>query len=126
MIGGAIIAAAAIAIGLWFAAKDGIRQARHAEEYDRSGWIYFIGGKNGPIKIGMSKDEPVRRRLPELRAMSSDTVSVIWTFHTPDRYKAEKLWHDSLSQYRHHGEWYERDAVMTQIYRVRYAMGHVA
>lgn len=89
------------------------------EGQDRSGWIYFVGADDTPIKVGMTSHEPTKQRLPELQTMSPKPLSIIWAFWTEDRFVAEEVWHKALDPWRLHGEWFDRDATLATIARVR-------
>jgi hypothetical protein len=82
-------------------------------EQDRSGWLYFIAAAAGPVKVGMSSHEPTAQRLPELQTMSPIPLKLLFKMYVHDRWEAEQRAHDALSEYRTHGEWFERDAALS-------------
>lgn len=78
----------------------------------KDGWIYFIAGEDGPVKVGMSAYEPTRQRLPELSTMSPVPLRVVFKAQVPDRFEVERALHAELAPYREHGEWFDRDAAL--------------
>jgi len=80
----------------------------------KAGWLYFIGGSqpDSPIKIGMSKNDPTAGRMPELQTLSPFPLKVMYKVEVADRYQAERDVHQHLEEFRLHGEWFERDAVL--------------
>lgn len=91
---------------------------RWPEGDDGSGWVYFLSPPaetEGPIKVGSTSRDPVQDRMPEIRTMSPYPLKIIWKFHTPDRFKSERLVHEELAAFRQHGEWFDRDATLALI-----------
>lgn len=72
------------------------------------GWVYWIGGDTGPIKIGWSKDP--EKRLKQFQPGSPVELRVI--HRVAGTYNDERRWHNELSNERLHGEWFERGAAM--------------
>lgn len=82
-----------------------------------AGWVYFIASnqEDAPIKIGLTQRDPLKERMPELETMSPFPLHVIHIIRTKNCYQLEREIHDELKQYREHGEWFDRDAVMMYI-----------
>jgi len=72
------------------------------------GWVYWIGGDTGPIKIGWSK-EP-EKRLKQFQPGSPIELKVI--HRVAGTYNDERRLHNELSNERLHGEWFERGAAL--------------
>ena len=72
------------------------------------GWVYWIGGDTGPIKIGWSKDP--EKRLKQFQPGSPVELRVI--HRVAGTYNDERRWHNELSNERLHGEWFERGAAL--------------
>jgi hypothetical protein len=82
----------------------------------RAGWVYFIGnGPDTPIKVGMTRTDPSKSRLTELRTMSPVPLRIYYTFFAKDRFAAEAKVHEHLADYRVRGEWFDRDATLALI-----------
>lgn len=94
-------------------AASNIRAQGHAP--DDAGWLYFIGGKGTPIKIGLSKHDPAGERIADLKTMSPFPLRVIYKLEVQDRYAAERMAHEHLAPFRQHGEWFDRDATLAFI-----------
>lgn len=82
-----------------------------------AGWVYFIASDQdeAPIKIGMTQRDPRRGRLPELETMSPYPLRLIHALRTSNAARSEREIHEALKDYRLHGEWFDRDAVMMYI-----------
>lgn len=72
------------------------------------GWVYWIGGNTGPIKIGWSKDP--EKRLKQFQPGSPIELKVI--HRVAGTYNDERRLHNELSNERLHGEWFERGAAL--------------
>ena len=72
------------------------------------GWVYWIGGDTGPIKIGWSKDP--EKRLKQFQPGSPVELRVI--YRVAGTYNDERRWHNELSNERLHGEWFKRGAAL--------------
>ena len=72
------------------------------------GWVYWIGGDTGPIKIGWSKDP--QKRVRELQTGSPIALTVV--HQVAGTTADERRWHKKLSDHRLHGEWFMRDAAL--------------
>lgn len=68
------------------------------------GYVYFIGARRGPVKIGYTTD-PVRR-LIKLQAGSPQWL-VIHAMHAGTK-EDERAYHTQFTKERLHGEWFER------------------
>ena len=94
----------------WPHVTEDYTRERHIErmhqyaELDGRGQCYFIGGEVGPIKIGYSID--VKSRLRALQASSPVTLSVLAIRSGGET--RERAYHDQFSEWRLHGEWFER------------------
>lgn len=80
-----------------------------------AGWVYFIGGSQGPIKVGFTRKEPTAERLPELQTLSPYPLRVMHSFRAVNARMAEAEIHDQLARYREHGEWFDREAALSYI-----------
>lgn len=120
MIVGVVLGVLALLVGVGFAVRE-VAQHEQLQEHedDKSGWVYFVGGKETPIKIGMSQYEPSQQRLPELKTMSPEPLTILFKFFTNDRFNAEKVLHDQLAEHRLHGEWFDRDVCLYYIDHLR-------
>jgi len=76
------------------------KPTRHIE----AGYIYFLQGENGLVKIGRSKD--YKRRLENLRTMSPVNIKLLFTIKTDDMAKLEKDLHNRFQEKRVKGEWF--------------------
>jgi Meiotically up-regulated gene 113 len=120
MTGFYVAVAALVLVALWGFASGAVKavQARDRRPGHRPGWLYFVTAPaqdNAPVKIGITERDPSHDRLPELRTMSPFPLKVIAKFPVTDRYIAEASVHEELSDYRLHGEWFDRDAALMYI-----------
>jgi hypothetical protein len=80
-------------------------------------WCYFIGGDDGPVKIG--KADSVEGRIKELQIGSPVRLRILG-FRDGGRYR-EKAYHLQFRKSRLHGEWFERtpalEAEIERLYR---------
>lgn len=84
------------------------------------GFIYFVGGRRGPIKIGYSTD--VRKRLAKLRVGSSQRLSLM--AKAPGTMEEERRMHRQFSHLRIRGEWFRRDPeIIAEIARIKQTNG---
>lgn len=98
-------------IGLVIGAASGIAKHNAARGgAGRGGWVYFTSAKEGPVKIGTSKDEP--RMSQGVQEMSPFPLRILWKLHVKDRKSTEGFLHDHLAEWRLHGDWYDRDAAL--------------
>lgn len=67
--------------------------------------VYFVGGKEGPVKIGFTQ-QPIKERLKCIQNGSPVKLFVLATQAAP-RAK-ERLYHKQFAAFRLHGEWFER------------------
>ena len=114
---------------LGFGVRLGLETARYratTRAAPQGGWIYFLSAVDGaeddppsPIKIGMTRRDPATARLPEIEAMSPQSLEVIYSFYASDPIRVEYAIHKELWQYRHHGEWFDRDAVMMYLDHIK-------
>lgn len=65
---------------------------------------YFIGGEDGPVKIGFTDNLP--KRLKALQSHSPVPLQVLAV--TGGGIFAEMEYHERFAQHRLHGEWFER------------------
>ena len=78
------------------------------------GWLYFIGGSRGAIKVGITKGLPMDR----LRALQTGNPTKLHLLHAEqvtDPAEAEGIAHTALTDYHVGGEWYEREATLAFI-----------
>lgn len=80
------------------------RSPRRLTSASRKDEVYFIGGDEGPIKIGYSTW--VARRLEEFQAVSPVPMRVL--ARMPGKRAAEAEFHRRFDAGRLHGEWFER------------------
>lgn len=66
--------------------------------------VYFIGPKDGPIKIGMASRLDFRIR--DLRLMNAYPLEVWATVEAPA--SVEREYHRKFAEHRIHGEWFKR------------------
>lgn len=71
-----------------------------------AGFVYFIGGKRGFIKVGWAKD--VEKRLKALQTGSPTPLRILVA--VPGSCQLERDYHDRFRSSRRHGEWFERSA----------------
>jgi hypothetical protein len=77
------------------------------EDLDRfpgEGRCYFIGGEDGPIKIGSSRSP--MRRLREIRRDFIEPMKLLAT--TNGGQERERYYHTLFAAHRVEGEWFER------------------
>lgn len=78
-------------------------------ESRKSGYVYFIGGKSGDVKIGYSKNPWAR--VTDIRSESGrKNIEVLATVRTSSR--SEVAVHDLLAAFRKEYEWFERVGVI--------------
>lgn len=65
---------------------------------------YFIGGADGPVKIGMTVN--VGDRLKAIQACSPIILSILAV--APGGLERESAYHRQFMDHRLHGEWFER------------------
>lgn len=121
MIVGVTVLALAVLIGLIIGHHE-VQEHKQAERNARFGWIYFLGGEEGPIKVGMSQYEPTEQRLPELRTMSPVPLQIFYKAPVDDRFRVERALHSELAPYRQHGEWFDRDVALAWADHLKGAM----
>jgi len=103
------------------AVKDSGREAAHAaheaafaehsvirwdelEKHELGRTVYFVGAKDGPIKIGVANNAV--NRLKSLQAASPATLSIL--AQTVGGQPREREYHRQFAAHRLHGEWFER------------------
>lgn len=67
--------------------------------------VYFVGGKEGPIKIGWTQ-QPIKERLKCIQNGSPVKLYVLATVNCTRI--NEKRYHKRFAAHRLHGEWFER------------------
>jgi hypothetical protein len=82
------------------------------------GVVYFIEhGKTGPIKIGFTADRDPMPRLRQLQTGSPENLQVLGTV---EAYASiERKLHTLLAPHIIRGEWFERDAAISVLNRLR-------
>jgi hypothetical protein len=82
------------------------------------GVVYFIGhGKAGPIKIGFTAD---RDPMPRLRQLQTGSPECLQVLGTVEAYASiERKIHTLLAPHMIRGEWFERDAAISVLNRLR-------
>jgi hypothetical protein len=68
------------------------------------GVVYFIGGNDGPVKIGFTNH--LEHRLATLRCSSPVPLGVLATVEGPP--ELERDYHRRFAAHRLHGEWFAR------------------
>ncbi|WP_066781902.1 GIY-YIG nuclease family protein [Sphingomonas sp. CCH5-D11] len=93
------------------------------EQEDDCTICYFIGGDDGPVKIGFSAKP--ESRLRDLQVGSPYPLKVLATIGSGARMEA--LYHREFASSRLHGEWFERTpALLAEITRLNTIAGEVA
>ena len=74
---------------------------------DGIGYIYFICGSNGLIKIG--KADNLSERMATLSYMSPVPIELLYSIEVPIEkvYETESFFHRMFAAKRHHGEWFK-------------------
>jgi hypothetical protein len=81
-----------------------------------NGWVYFIGGESGLVKIGWS-GRP-KERLASLKTASPVRLAILAQVRGP--YAMETEYHRRFASHRRHGEWFERHPdILTEIERLQ-------
>jgi hypothetical protein len=79
------------------------------------GHVYFVGGEEGPIKIGFSAN--LHARIRALKNSSSAPIRLLAA--TPGGRDLERDYHDRFAADRQHGEWFVRTpAIIAEIERL--------
>lgn len=91
----------------WEAATSpcGWRRFRPAQPNER---VYFVGTKDGPVKIGLTNDPATR--LQHLQTSSPDELLLLAV--VPAGRSLERAYHSCFAGYRIRGEWFERNELM--------------
>lgn len=71
---------------------------------DVAGFVYFVGGQDGPVKIGFAVDPS--SRLTALQCGNPVPLSILATIEAPAR--LERTYHKQFAKHRLHGEWFTR------------------
>lgn len=89
----------------FWVAQEAMWNAADAEQdaAPKQGCVYFVGPKNGPIKIGYSTD--VQRRLARLQSHSPVRLAVLAVL-VGGTVEVERGYHARFSRHRLHGEWF--------------------
>lgn len=78
--------------------------------------VYFVGGDEGPIKIGFTQ-QPIKERLKSIQNGSPIKLRVLATM--PGVRKKEAWYHRLYAAHRLHGEWFERHPdILAEIERI--------
>jgi len=78
---------------------------RYLQERRRQVLYVIQRGKDGPIKVGITRD--VRRRMGELQVGSAEPLRVIAVYNMR---QVERALHLELDEFRMAGEWFEETA----------------
>jgi hypothetical protein len=73
--------------------------------------MYFLGGEQGPIKIGWTKGDP-ETRLRALQTGNPTLLSILGTIECSQQ--VETLTHVRLNHCRLRGEWFDRQAALDE------------
>jgi hypothetical protein len=76
---------------------------------DQEQFVYFVGGENGPIKIGVT-NRP-QHRLRQMQCGSPTELKLLAV--TDGGKRAEYLYHLRFRAHRLHGEWFNRAPEIT-------------
>jgi hypothetical protein len=89
------------------------------ERFRRCSVVYFIGGEDGPIKIGFTTELP--SRLRSLQNSSPVPIRLLAAVHGDRALEAE--YHRRFAAHRLHGEWFERASVIIdELVEIRWAV----
>jgi hypothetical protein len=69
------------------------------------GWIYFLRGPGGLVKIGKTKREPTQR-IAEYSPLLPFTTELILSIPVTDLNQCERLFHSIHTANRVRGEWF--------------------
>lgn len=78
---------------------------------DYKGYVYFIGGNVGPLKIGYSKNP--WSRVKDFQTGSAEQLSVVTTIRTTEHSEIDV--HKLFASERMQGEWFERSDVLAEV-----------
>jgi hypothetical protein len=82
------------------------------------GLVYFIGARTGgPVKIGFTADRNVAVRLTQLQTASPEELVVLGTVNGGP--VVERAIHNFLGSHVVRGEWFERDAALALLDRLK-------
>src|SRR5580704_7091386 len=72
------------------------------------GYVYMIGPAEPvtPYRVKIGKADDVSKRLVGMQTGSLVTLKVMWMVEHPEPYKLERRLHESLADFRTHGEWF--------------------
>ncbi len=91
------------------------RRVDQMEGRGSRGLCYFIGGDEGPVKIGFTVD--LKGRLSNLRTASPVWLEVLAVRHGGEA--REAVYHEQFAADRLHGEWFARTpAILAEIARL--------
>lgn len=87
------------------------------ERFWRGPVVYFIGGEDGPVKIGFTNELP--SRLRSLQNSSPVPVRLLAAVHGDRTREAE--YHRKFAADRLHGEWFARsEAIIGELVEIRW------
>jgi Meiotically up-regulated gene 113 len=93
---------------------------RQADEIDRFGYCYFIGGDHGAIKIGHTVN--VADRLRTIQSHSPIPLKVLAVVKGSE--PRESAYHHQFAEHRLHGEWFSRHPdILAEIERLAQTHG---
>ena len=76
------------------------------------GWVYFIGGDEGPVKIGWTATD-ARRRLRSLQTGNPTRLAILG--EARGSLATEAQIHRRLREHRLTGEWFERGPALNEL-----------
>lgn len=87
-------------------------------DYEKYGTVYFIGhGKVGPVKIGFTADRDPMPRLRQLQTGAPEDLNVLGTI---EAYASiERKIQTFLAPHNVRGEWFEREAALLVLQRLK-------
>jgi len=95
-----------------------IKKVQEHNEENGLGWLYFIGSREGPIKVGMTRDHP-QDRLKALQTGHPNRLQLFYAMRTHDPEGAEAIAHEWLEEDRVGGEWFGREAALSLMHELK-------
>lgn len=99
---------------LWGMVQAATREARKGH----GGWLYFIGGRSGPIKVGITRGLP-EDRCSDLQTGNPVRLQVLYALRVNDPEEAEGRAHNALEEHHVGGEWYGRQAALSLMRQIQ-------
>lgn len=96
---------------LAFKLNGGVQQRPKGRPVPSSGYLYFIGSDDGPIKIGASTNP--QRRLSDLKYKFGGNLRILCA--VPGMADEERNMHFGFQGFRLHGEWFEPHPIILEV-----------